>query len=262
MRLTMLTLAAAAMLAVIPMQARAEMQSETVLYEQDGVVLEGFVAYDDALQGPLPGVLIVHQWKGLSDYEMERARMLAALGYVAFCADIYGQGIRPQSYEDAAAQAGIYRADRALMRARAEAGLAALKAQPLVDAARTAAIGYCFGGGVVLELARNGADTRAVVSFHGNLDTPDAADAANITAKVLACHGAADPHVPPEQVAAFAAEMNAAGVDWELNMYGNAVHSFTDWGAGDDPSQGVAYNAAADARSWADMQQLFSEILQ
>ena len=186
--------------------------------------------------------------------------MLAAMGYVAFCADIYGQGIRPQSYEEAAAQAGLYRGDRPLMRARAHAGLEALKAQPLVDETRTAAIGYCFGGGVVLELARSGADTQAVVSFHGNLDTPDAADANDIRAKVLACHGSADPHVPAEQVAAFVAEMNGAGVDWQLMMYGNAVHSFTDWGAGDDPSQGVAYDEAADQRSWADMQQLLAEI--
>jgi dienelactone hydrolase len=146
------------------------------------------------------------------------------------------------------------------MRARAQAGLAQLKAQPQVDATRTAAIGYCFGGGVVLELARSGANLSAVVSFHGNLDTPNPADAANINGKVLACHGAADPHVPPEQVAAFADEMNAAGVDWQLIMYGNAVHAFTDWGAGDDTSQGVAYNEAADLRSWADMQQFFGEV--
>jgi len=197
---------------------------------------------------------------GLSDYEKNRARMLAELGYVAFCADIYGQGVRPHSYEEAAAQAGKFRADRALMRARAQAGLDKLKAQPLVDTTRTAAIGYCFGGGVVLELARSGADLSAVVSFHGNLDTPNPADAANINCMVLACHGAADPHVPLDQVVAFANEMNSAGVDWELNMYGNAVHSFTDWGAGDDTSQGVAYNEAADQRSWTDMQQLFAEV--
>jgi dienelactone hydrolase len=261
MRGLILLVALAAMLVAAPRLARAEMQTKTVIYELDGITLEGFVAYDDALSGPRPGILVVHQWMGLSDYEKDRARMLAELGYVAFCADIYGQGVRPQNYEEAAAQAGKFRADRTLMRARAQAGLGELKAQPLVDPTRTAAIGYCFGGGVVLELARSGADLSAVVSFHGNLDTPNPADAANIKCKVLACHGAADPHVPLDQVVAFANEMNAAGVDWELNMYGNAVHSFTDWGAGDDTSQGAAYNEAADLRSWADMQQLFAEVL-
>jgi dienelactone hydrolase len=261
MRGLILLVALAAMLVAAPRLARAEMQTKTVTYELDGITLVGFVAYDDALSGPRPGILVVHQWMGLSDYEKDRARMLAELGYVAFCADIYGQGVRPQNYEEAAAQAGKFRADRTLMRARAQAGLGELKAQPLVDPTRTAAIGYCFGGGVVLELARSGADLSAVVSFHGNLDTPNPADAANIKCKVLACHGAADPHVPLDQVVAFANEMNAAGVDWELNMYGNAVHSFTDWGAGDDTSQGAAYNEAADLRSWADMQQLFAEVL-
>ncbi|MBN2081426.1 dienelactone hydrolase family protein [bacterium] len=260
MRFMSWLLAAIAGLTVLTQTARAEMQTATVAYEHDGVTLEGYVAYDDNFAGPRPGVLIVHQWKGLSDYEIKRAHMLASLGYVAFCADIYGQGVRPQTAEEAAQQAGLYRADRPLMRARAQAGLDALKAQPRVDPARTAAIGYCFGGGVVLELARSGADTRAVISFHGNLDTPDPADAHRIKAAVLACHGAADPHVPPEQVAAFAAEMNAAGVDWQLIMYGGAVHSFTDWNAGSDPAQGVAYDGAADRRSWADMLQLFGEV--
>lgn len=258
-RITWLTALAGAALLTIQV-ARAEVQTETVVYEHNGVTLEGFVAYEDATDSLRPGVLVVHQWKGLSDYEKERARMLAEMGYVAFCADIYGQGVRPQTTEEAAAEAGLYRADRALMRSRAQAGLAVLKAQPLVDSAFTAAIGYCFGGGVVLELARSGADLRAAVSFHGNLDTPNPADAASIRCQVLACHGAADPFVPQEQVTAFAEEMNAAGVDWQLIMYGNAVHAFTDWGGGDDPAQGVAYDEAADQRSWKDMQQLLAEV--
>lgn len=260
MRLLIWLLAATGSALLMAQEAKAEMQTKMVTYEQGGTVLEGYVAYDDAFSGPRPGVLIIHQWMGLTDYEMMRARMLAELGYVAFCADIYGQGVRPQTMEEAAAQAGKYRADRALMRARAQAGLDALKAQPQVDPLHTAAIGYCFGGGVALELARSGADLQAVVSFHGNLDTPNPADAANIRCKVLACHGAADPHVTLDQVVAFANEMNAAGVDWELNMYGNAVHSFTQKDAGDDPSLGAAYNEAADRRSWAAMQQLFAEV--
>jgi len=260
MRLMIWLLAVLTGTALLTQTAKAEIETATVVYEHDGVTLEGYVAYDDSFPGPQPGVLIVHQWKGLSDYEIKRAHLLAELGYVAFCADIYGQGVRPRTTEEAAQQAGLYRGDRPLMRARAQAGLDALKAQPRVDPARTAAIGYCFGGGVVLELARSGADTRAVVSFHGNLDSPDSADAEQIEAAVLACHGAADPHVPPEQVAAFAAEMNAAAVDWQLIMYGGAVHSFTDWNAGSDPAQGVAYHVAADHRSWADMLQLFGEV--
>jgi len=159
---------------------------------------------------------------------------------VAFGADIYGKGVRPATTEEAAKQAGIYRADRALMRARARAALDRLKAEEHVDPARVAAIGYCFGGGTVLELARSGAEVAGVVSFHGNLDTPNAADAKQIRGKVLVCHGADDPYVPAEQIAAFQKEMREAGVDWQMVSYGGAVHSFTNPDAGSDPSRGVA----------------------
>jgi len=240
--------------------AMAAIQTKTIEYEQGGVTLEGVLVYEDTVSALRPGVVVVHQWMGLGEYEIERARMLVELGYVAFCADIYGKGVRPASAAEAGEQATLYRSDRALMRARAQAGLDVLKSQVFVDAGRTAAIGYCFGGGVVLELARSGAELDAVVSFHGNLDTPDSADASNIQCRVLVCHGAADPHVPMEQVIAFHDEMEAAGVDYELDMYGGAVHAFTHWNLeGADPATGAAYNEAADKSSWAAMQRLFGE---
>jgi dienelactone hydrolase len=239
--------------------AEAKVVTETIEYKEGETTLEGLLAYDDAADGPRPGVLVIHEWMGLGAYETRRAQELAALGYVALAADIYGKGVRPQSREEAGKEAGKYRADRALMRARARAGLEALRAQKRVDPARCAAIGYCFGGGCALELARSGADLAAVVSFHGNLDTPRPEDAKSVKAKVLVCHGADDPFVKPEQVAAFEAEMRAAHVDWQLVLFGGAVHSFSNPAAGDDPSKGAAYDAAADRRSWAAMRALFEE---
>jgi dienelactone hydrolase len=197
---------------------------------------------------------------GLTDYEKKRAEMLAQLGYVAFCADIYGKGVRPQNTAEAGAQAGKYKNDRQLLRARVNAGLDTLRQQPLVDSKRIAGIGYCFGGTTVLELARSGADVAGVVSFHGGLDAPDPADGKNIKCRVLVCHGADDPFSSPQDIAAFENEMRKGGVDWQLIKYGGAVHSFTQPMAGNDNSKGAAYNEKADKRSWAAMQQFFAEI--
>ena len=240
--------------------AQAQIHTETVEYKQGDAVLEGYLAYDTALKGPRPGVLIVHQWKGLTDYEKKRAGMLAQLGYNVFALDIYGKGIRPQSSQEAGAQAGKYKGNRDLLRLRAQAGLAVLQKQALTDPQRVAAIGYCFGGTTVIELARNGADIAGVVSFHGGLDSPHPADGKNIKCKVLALHGADDPHVSAKDLAAFEDELRQAKVNWELVKYGGAVHSFTDWNAGDNPAQGAAYNEKADRRSWAAMKQFFAEI--
>ncbi len=216
---------------------KAEIRTSIIEYKQGNTVLEGYLAYDDQIQGQRPGVLVVHAWKGLGEYEKRRARELANLGYVAFAADIYGQGIRPKNNQEAAAQASIYRSNRELMRQRVKAGLQFLKQHRLTIADKTAAIGYCFGGGVVLELARSGTDVGGVVSFHGNLDTPNPKDALSIQGKVLVLHGADDPFVPMEQVEAFTQEMGDAKVDWQLVMYGGAVHSFTNPKAGNDPSR-------------------------
>ncbi|MGO8929041.1 MAG: dienelactone hydrolase family protein [Limisphaerales bacterium] len=241
--------------------AQAQIHTETIEYKQGDTVLEGYLAYDASIKGPRPGVLIVHQWKGLTDYEKKRAEMLAQLGYNAFALDIYGKGIRPQSSQEAGAQAGKYRSNRDLLRARAQAGLAVLQRHELTDPKRVAAIGYCFGGTAVIELARSGADIAGVVSFHGGLDSPHPEDGKNIKCKVLALHGADDPHVSAKDLAAFEDEMRQAKVDWQLVKYGGTVHSFTDWNAGDNPQQGAAYNERADRRSWEAMKQFFAEIL-
>ena len=240
--------------------ARGEIVSKPVEYKQGEAVLEGWSVYDDAIQGKRPGVLIVHQWKGLGDYEKKRAEMLARMGYNVFAADIYGKGIRPQTLQAAAAEAGKYKSDRSLLRERVRAAVEVLKSHELTDPNHIAAIGYCFGGTTVLELARSGATIAGAVSFHGGLSSPTPEDARNIKGKVLALHGADDPNVPPKEVVAFEDEMRQGGVDWQLIAYGGAVHSFTDWKAGNDNSKGAAYNERADRRSWEAMKQFFAEI--
>lgn len=242
-------------------QARAEVKTEVVEYRQGDVVLEGYLAYDDSIKGKRPGVLVAHEWYGNNPYVRRRAEQLARLGYVAFALDMYGKGVLAKDAKEAAALAGIYKGDRKLMRARAAAGLDVLRKRPEVDPARLAAIGYCFGGTTVLELARSGADLVAVVSFHGGLDTPTPEDARNIKGKVLAMQGGDDPFVPVKQVEAFEEEMRKGGVDWQLITYGGAVHGFTNPDSGNDNSKGVAYNERADRRSWEAMKAFFDETL-
>ena len=243
-----------------PDQAQAGLHTETIEYKQGDAVLEGYLAYDDAVQGKRPGVLVVHDWTGLRENPKQRTARLAELGYVAFAADIYGKGIRPTDPKDAGIQASIYKNDRKLMRARAQAGLEVLLKQPQTDPTRAAAIGYCFGGTTVLELARSGADLKGVVSFHGGLSTPTPEDAKNIKGKVLVLHGADDPYAPKAEVQALEEEMKKAGVPYKVELYEGAVHSFTIPEAGNDNSKGAAYNAAADKRSWETMKQFFAEI--
>jgi len=250
----------AAFLIMASLSARSEIVSKPVEYKQGDTVLEGWSVYDDAIQGKRPAVLVVHQWKGLGDYEKKRAEMLARLGYNVFAADVYGKGIRPQTPQAAGAEAGKYKNDRTLLRARVRAGLDVLMSHELTDPKRIAAIGYCFGGTTVLELARSGAEIAGVVSFHGGLGSPTPGDARNTKARVLVLHGADDPTVPPKEVAGFEDEMRQGGVDWQLVAYGGAVHSFTDWNAGNDNSKGAAYNERADRRSWEAMQQFFAEL--
>lgn len=241
--------------------AYAKIQSKAIEYQDGDAVLEGYLVYDDAVKEKRPGVLVVHEWMGLGAYEKSRAEQLAALGYVAFAADIYGKGIRPKDRKEAQEFAGKYRGgDRKVLRSRVNAALDLLKKQTLVDPKKTAAIGFCFGGTTVLELARSGADTLGVVSFHGGLATPSPADAKNIKSKVLALHGGDDPGVKPEEVLAFQDEMRKGGVDWYFVSYGNAVHSFSNPAAGNDNSKGAAYNEKADKRSWEAMRKFFKEI--
>ena len=239
----------------------AALVEKLVTYEHDGVTLEGFHVYDDAVTGKRPAVMVVHQWTGLSDHEKRSSRMLAEAGYNVLAADIYGKGVRPQG-ADAAKEAGKYKGDRALFRGWLTAGLDFLKADERTEPAKMAAIGYCFGGTAVLELARAGAAIAGVVSFHGGLDTQQGmtAEAGKIPAKVLALHGAVDPYVPADQVTAFQKEMTDAKADWQMISYGGAVHAFTQKEAGDDPSKGAAYQEVADKRSWAAMQTFFAEL--
>jgi dienelactone hydrolase len=244
----------------LAVSAEAAVKSKLVEYKQGETVLEGYVAWDSATTAKRPGILVVHEWTGINAHMKQRAEMLAKLGYVAFAADIYGKGIRPSAPADAAKTAGIYKNDRALMRARVRAGLDELKKQKFVDPQRLAAIGYCFGGTTVLELARDGADVKGVISFHGGLATPTPQDAKNIKGKVLALHGADDPYVKTDEVAAFQDEMRKGGVDWQFVSYSNAVHSFTNNEAGNDNSKGAAYNEKADKRSWEAMKIFFAEI--
>jgi dienelactone hydrolase len=235
-------------------------KTQTIEYREGDTLCEGHLAYDDAKSGKRPGVLVAHEWGGCGPYMHERCKMLAELGYVAFALDIFGKGVRAQTFPDCERISKPYYEDRQLTRRRAQAGLAILTGQANVDASKIAAIGYCFGGIVVLELARSGADVKGSVAFHGQLSTPNPADAKNIKGKVLILHGAIDPVVPPEEIAAFQKEMEDAKVDWQMTYYGSAVHTFTNWNL---PTNGMpaAYNEKADKRSWLAMRNFFAETI-
>lgn len=237
-------------------------KTESISYTDGKQALQGYMVYEDKFQEKRPGVMVVHQWMGITDYEKQRAEDLAKKGFVVLVADMYGKGIRPKTVEAAAKQSGIYKKDRELMRRRANAGLTALKNSPRVNASLTAAVGYCFGGGVVLELSRSGADLKGVVSVHGNLDTPTSNTVSPITAEILVLHGADDPYVPWEHVSAFRKEMQDKHTQWELAVFGNAVHAFSQKESGNDPSKGFAYNEAADKESWTLTRKFLERLLQ
>lgn len=246
---------------IVGTSTNAKILTQTIDYQEGTTILEGFLAYETKGPKKKAGVIVVHEWMGLGDYAKRRAMELAALGYVAFAADIYGKGVRAKSQEEAAKLAGHYKGDRALLRRRIEAALNKLGSMKMVDKQRIAALGYCFGGTTVLELARSGADVRGVISFHGGLSTTMPAESKKIRARVLALHGADDPYVPKEEVATFQEEMRSAGADWEFVSYGGAVHSFTVPDAGTDPTKGAAYHALADKRSWEAMRVFLKEVL-
>jgi dienelactone hydrolase len=260
-KLQLVLVGACAMVLLAAAPARAEVKTQTVDYKIGNADFEGYLAYDAGKQGKQPGVVIFPAWTGISDNEREHARRLAQLGYVAFVADIYGKGVHPTPPKEAGAEAGKYMKDRNLYRAHARAGLEQLAKVPSVDTRRIAAIGYCFGGAGALELARSGAELKAVAVFHAGLTSPTPQDANNIKARVLALHGADDPLVPAADREKFEKEMRDAHVNWQLVVYGGAVHCFTDARAGSDPSHGCAYNADAEKRSWQATLDFFRDTL-
>lgn len=258
MRYALLALAAAM---ISGTSARGAIHTETVKYKAGTIEAVGYLAYDDSKPGKRPGIVVVPEWWGMTDYPKHRAQQLAELGYVALAADMYGNGMTTDDPNQAGQWSGALRnGDRKELRARVMAALNQLKSNPHVDANKTAAIGYCFGGTTVLELARMGADVRGVVSFHGGLSTQSPAQAGQVKAKVLACHGADDKFESPEEVAAFQDELRKAKVDWQFNVYCDAVHAFTNPDADRHHIPGIAYNKEADERSWRAMQDFFNEI--
>lgn len=247
----------------LPVMVKAAVVGEELRYESNGVELKGYIAYDDALQGPRPGVLVVHEWWGHNDYVRERARMLAQLGYTALALDMYGSGKQADHPDEAGKFAGEVRGNMAEAEQRFRAALAQLRIHPTVDAHKVAAIGYCFGGGIVLEMARRGIDLDGVVSFHGTLATASPAKEGDIKARMLVLNGADDPLVPAEQVEAFQQEMAQAKVDYKLISYAGAKHAFTNPQAdqfGEKFGMPLAYNAEADKQSWAEMRQFFEAL--
>lgn len=240
--------------------ATAKLIESNIEYKEGKNTLEGYLVYDDSIKDPAPGVLVTHNWLGISDTTKIEAQELAKKGYVAFAVDIYGKDTRPNNQQEAGALAGFYKKDRKLFRERMKAGLKTLLKQKNVDSKKIAAIGFCFGGTGVIELARSGAKINAAVSFHGGLDSPSPDDGKNIKAKILALHGAIDPYVPADELIAFENEMKKYNVDFQIIKYGGAVHSFTDKSAGNDIKKGAAYNESADRRSHLAMDQLFKEI--
>lgn len=246
------------LLCLLPLTAFAKIKTQKISYTEGDVKLEGILAFDDKNNMPRPAILVFPDWMGVGAYTEMRARQLAELGYVAFAADVYGVGNNPSDMKGASDLATKFRTDRKLMRARAQAALDTLLSQKQVNKDSVAAIGYCFGGSVALELARAEAPLKGVVSFHGGL-------ASNMKAKVMApkvlvLHGGDDPYVPAAEVAEFKAEMREAKADWQFISYGNTVHSFTQKEAGNDNSKGAAYNEASEKRSWIEMKSFFNEI--
>ena len=248
-------------LVLIAGSAQAAVKFETVNYKQGDTALEGWLVYDDAISGKRPGIVIYPAWWGPSAQDKDVAEGLAKMGYVAFVADIYGKGVRPDTIPAAAAESGKFYKDRPLVLARAQAAFDQLRQSPMSDASKLAAIGYCFGGMPALDLARSGAPLVDVVVFHGSLGTPNPESDKNIKGHVLALHGAADPIVNAEAVATFEKELTDAGVDWQVNLYGGVMHAFTDHVHVQAPDHGIKYDAAADQRSWQAMSDLFKKTL-
>ncbi len=243
--------------------AQPKIEGANVRYTAGGVEMIGYLAYDAAIQGPRPAVLVVHEWWGLNDYARRRARMLAELGYTALALDMYGGDQVASHPEDAQKFSSALMKNFDLAKERFLAGMVFLKKQPTVDPTRVAAIGYCFGGGIVLNMARQGVALKGVASFHGNLTAIKPAQPGAVKAKVLVLHGGADKFSTPEQIEAFKKEMTAAGADFRFITYPGALHSFTNPEAdalGKKFNMPIAYNAQADKASWDELKKFLSTI--
>lgn len=237
------------------------MREEAISYQDnDGASLNGFLVYDASHQNPRPVVLVAPDWSGCNDFARQKARFLAELGYAGFAVDVYGEGKTGITQEEKSQLIQPFLTDRKLIRSRMLAAVGKAKTLPIVDENKIAAIGFCFGGLCVLDLARTGLDIRGVVSFHGLLNPPDNLSKTKIKSKVLVLHGHDDPMVPPDQVNNFAREMTEAGADWQIHVYGQTTHAFTNPMA-NDPKFGTVYNAVAEKRALLAMKNFFAESL-
>lgn len=241
--------------------AQAEIKTKTITYKVGDVECHGYLAYDDSQEGKRPGVLVVHEWWGLNDYAKKRTEELAGLGYVAFAADIYGEGKTAEHPADAGKMMAEVHGNVAEWRKRAQAALETLKEQPQCDAEKLAAIGYCFGGATALQLAYTGADLDAVVTFHGALPAATPEEAQQIQAELQINHGADDPMISEEAIASFKKPLDDANVQYAFISYPGAVHSFTVPTADEAGVDGLAYNKEADEKSWQAMIDLFKRQL-
>jgi dienelactone hydrolase len=243
--------------------ANAKTHESPVEYSSQGVVLKGYLAYDEHLKGKRPGILVVHEWWGHNEYARKRARMLAGLGYTALAVDMYGDGKQAGHPDEAGKFSSELMKNFDVAQARFAAALEFLKQQPTVAADRIAAIGYCFGGGVVLNMARQGSELKGVVSFHGSLAAIKPAQTGKVKAKILVLHGADDKFISPEQIEAFKQEMKTMKADFQFISYPGAIHSFTNPDADTYAKKfnlPLGYNADADRKSWEEMKKFLKTI--
>lgn len=241
-----------------------KIKEDNISYTGDNISMNGFVAYDENKEGPRPAVIIIPEWWGLNDYPKERAKQLAALGYFAMAIDMFGNGKTADNPDSAGKYVLPFYSDPKMTQRRFDAALAKLKSYSQVDTSKIAAIGYCFGGAQVLNMARLGENLKGVVSFHGNLmGVP--ADKNTLKAAILVCHGSADPFVPAAEVGKFKKEMDSVGANYTFKAYENATHAFTNPASTENGKKfnlPIAYNAAADSASWQDMKTFFDKIFQ
>jgi len=251
-------LALLAVTALAAMAAEAKVVTRTIAYDHDGQKLQGYLAYDDAKAGPRPGVLVIHEWWGLNDYTKMRTRQLAEMGYVAFAADMYGDGKTTRDPKEAQAWASAVSSPPGMLAARSKAGLDVMRKEKVTDVERMAAIGFCFGGTTVLQLAYAGVPLKGVVTFHGGLVVPDEQQASKIRSPIVILHGAEDTFVKPETIDGMRKALDAAKVDWFMVSYAQAVHAFTNPDADSFKIPGIGYNEKAATRSWDEMARFFA----